>query len=53
MKLLVCFMRRSLKIPFKILQIIDHLHLMKTFCEIFRPQAQCDSDVNLAGVAGV
>jgi len=39
-------MHRPLKIAFKILQIIDLLHLMNTFCEIFGPHAQC----NLAGV---
>lgn len=46
MKLLVFLIHRPLKIAFKILQIIDLLNLMNTFCEIFGPHAQC----NLAGV---
>lgn len=50
MKLLVFFMHRPLKIAFKILQAVDLPYLTNTFCEIFRPRVQCNSDIYLVGV---
>ena len=43
-------MHRPLKIAFKILQAVDLPYLKNTFCEIFRPHAQCNFDSYLTGV---